>query len=544
MKTKSFVSLMLGWMALCVLGCDRPATTVSTPGRPAPVPASAGAGLRIAAGSENKSLEPIILDFARKNGLGLEIVYMGSVEIGQEIAKGRQCQFDAVWPASSLWIDMFDQAGVTKYAESIMRTPVIFGVRKSVAQSLGWIGHDVRVMDILKAAEARKVRFAMTSASQSNSGASAYLGFLSAFAGNPDVLLSEHLKSNSVRTLTKQFLGRVDRSVGSSGFLKDLLVEKYDTLDAMFNYEAMLIEANQTLIAQGREPLQAVYPIDGLTIADSALAYVNKGDAAREQTFKQLQQYLLSPPVQRQIMAQGRRTGVVGAGAEAADPRVFNLDWGIDLNKVLAPIRMPSGPVIREALELYQIAFRKPSCTFFVLDFSGSMRGRGETQLKDAMRTLLTPALASRYLLQPSAEDVTVVMPYSNEVVGEWVAEGNDPAVLDGVLAKIEAQGAMAGTYTHKALLRALAKANSYAATGKYHTSIVLMSDGEATDSLADFFRTIDSRGIGRDIPIYTILFAEAKEKDMKALAQGMGGKMFDGRKDVAKAFREVRGYN
>jgi len=72
----------------------------------------------------------------------------------------------------------------------------------------------------------------------------------------------------------------------------------------------------------------------------------------------------------------------------------------------------------------------------------------------------------------------------------------------------------------------------------------VLMSDGEATDSLSEFFRTIDSKRIGRDIPIYTILFAEAKERDMKALADGMGGRMFDGRKDVAKAFREARGYN
>ena len=30
----------------------------------------------------------------------------------------------------------------------------------------------------------------------------------------------------------------------------------------------------------------------------------------------------------------------------------------------------------------------------------------------------------------------------------------------------------------------------------------------------------------------------------MKALAEGMAGKMFDGRKDMAKAFREAKGYN
>ncbi len=205
---------------------------------------------------------------------------------------------------------------------------------------------------------------------------------------------------------------------------------------------------------------------------------------------------------------------------------------------------MPAGPVIREALELYQIAFRKPSCTFFVLDFSGSMRGRGEEQVKEAMRTLLTPAIAARNLLQLSPEDLTVVMPYSDRVAGEWMLAGNNPKDLDDLLAKIENQGPMAGTYTHRAVLQALAKAKEYASTGKYHTSIILMSDGEATDSLQEFFATVERERIGRDIPVFTVLFGDAKERDMKALAQGMAGKMFDGRKDMARAFREAKGYN
>jgi Ca-activated chloride channel family protein len=344
--------------------------------------------------------------------------------------------------------------------------------------------------------------------------------------------------------LIKRFLGTVNRSAGSSGFLKDLMIERYDLLDAMVNYEAMMIEANQALVAQGREPLYAIYPTDGLTIADSPLAFVDKGDPMKEQAFKKLQQHLLSPTVQRRIQAQGRRTGLVGLGAETADAHVFNPDWGLDLNRVLSPVRMPGGPVIREALELYQVAFRKPSCTVFVLDFSGSMRGKGEEQVKEAMQQLLDPTVAKRNLLQLTPDDVTVVMPYSETVVAEWVVQGNAPQALGELMARIASQGPMSGTYTHKALLQALAKAKTHASTGKYHTSIILMSDGEATDSLTDFFRTVDQQRIGRDIPIYTVLFGQAKERDMKALADGMAGKMFDGRQDMAKAFREAKGYN
>jgi Ca-activated chloride channel family protein len=538
----SLISAFIGVLAVLALtGCGE--RDQSDPGHPS-TRGARGVALGIIAGSENKSLEPIVQEFARRNGVAITMTYMGSVEIGQELAKGTQCPFDAVWPAASLWIDLFDSAKVTRSAASIMRTPVVFAVKKPVAQSLGWLGKEVRVMDILKAAETRKVRFAMTSATQSNSGATAYLGFLSAFAGNPEVLTSENLQGAETRALIKKFLGAVNRSAGSSGFLKDLMVERYDSLDAMVNYEAMMIEANQALVAQGREPLYAIYPVDGLTIADSPLAFVNKGDVTKEEVFKQLQQYLLSPEVQRQIQAQGRRTGLVGMGAETADARVFNPDWGVDLGRVLTPVRLPGGPVIRDALELYQVAFRKPSCTVFVLDFSGSMRGKGEEQVKEAMQTMLEPAIARRNLLQLTPDDVTVVMPYSESVVAEWSVEGNDPGALAELMVKISAQNPMSGTYTHKALLHALGRAKTYASTGKYHTSVILMSDGEATDSLQDFFRRVDAERIGRDIPIYAVLFGQAKERDMKALADGMAGKMFDGRKDMARAFREAKGYN
>ncbi len=544
LKNRLLLPVTCGLSALlCLAGCGQKPAQESAGAAP-DGSNSRGGNLSIVAGSENKSLEPIVQEFARRRGVGVSMAYMGSVEIGHELAKGTQCQFDSVWPAASLWIDLFDLSRVTRSSESIMRTPVVFAVKKPVAEALGWIGKEVRVMDILNAAEARKVRFAMTSASQSNSGASAYLGFLTAFAGSPDVLTSEHLKDDKLRVLIKKFLSSANRSSGSSGFLKDLMVERYELLDAMVNYEAMVIEANEALVAQGKEPLYVIYPVDGLTIADSPLAFVDRGDKSKEQLFKELQQYLLSPDVQRQIQAKGRRTGLIGMGSETADTRVFKPEWGIDLARVITPVRMPGGPVIREALELYQVAFRKPSCTFFVLDFSGSMRGKGEEQVKEAMRTLLTPAIASRYLLQLSPEDVTVVMPYSDGVIAEWVAQGNDPMALDELLAKIESQGPMAGTYTHKALLQALERAKTYASTGKYHTSVILMSDGVATDSLDEFNQTIDRQRIGRDIPIYSVLFGEAKERDMKALADSMAGRMFDGRKDMAKAFREAKGYN
>ena len=112
----------------------------------------------------------------------------------------------------------------------------------------------------------------------------------------------------------------------------ELLLTHYEQFDAVINYEALVIEANQQLIAQGKVPLHVFYPADGLTIADSPLAYINHGDAAKEQAFLKVQaaNHLTTRPNNRSSQS-GRRVGRVGMQLDTADRRVFNPDWGIDV---------------------------------------------------------------------------------------------------------------------------------------------------------------------------------------------------------------------
>jgi Ca-activated chloride channel family protein len=163
---------------------------------------------------------------------------------------------------------------------------VVFAIRRGKAAELGWVGRSVRVRDLLEAIRAGRLTFMMTSATQSNSGASAYLGFLYALAGNPEVLSSADLSSESLKRDIRDLLAGINRSSGSSGWLKDLFLAS--NYDAMVNYESVVIEANQELTRQGREPLYALYPVDGVVIADSPLGYVGHGDAHKEEYFRKL----------------------------------------------------------------------------------------------------------------------------------------------------------------------------------------------------------------------------------------------------------------
>ncbi|MEL7058763.1 MAG: substrate-binding domain-containing protein [Acidobacteriota bacterium] len=536
-----FVRLFCALLCLSFVACGDGSVELSS--ERSEEGSSRGVTLRIVSGSENKALEPLIEDFARRQGATIDVDYLGSVDISLGLEQGAGLEYDAVWPANSLWIVLGDTQNVVKHEKSILRSPVVFGVRKSLAQELGWTERDVRVEDVLDAAESGRLRFAMTSATQSNSGASAYFGFLSALAGSPEVLTGDDLDDATMRSKVGRLLRAVDRSSGSSGWLAEMFLERWPRFDAMVNYEAIIIETNRELEARGHEPLWTVYPVDGLTIADSPLGYVDKGDGAKERLFLDLQEYLLSDRVQQRISELGRRTGLVGLAA--ADPRVFRADWGIDTERVISPVPVPEEPVVRAALELYQTSLRKPSLTAYVLDFSGSMRGEGEKDLKDAMTTLLDPEIAKRYLLQPSETDIHIVVPFDGKPRRTWTAVGNDPAVLSELLGRVLEESSGGGTNIYRGTAVALQQMAAYEdRMGDYFPAVILMSDGRSQSGDGVLEAARRNLSFGQDVPIFTIAFGKADPRQLEALSESSAARSFDAKGDLVKAFRKAKGYN
>jgi Ca-activated chloride channel family protein len=497
---------------------------------------------RLLTGTENREeITPILERLADQENVKLEIDYQGSVDTMITLQQGAK-NYDAVWPASSIWVALGDTQHIVQQSQSIMRSPVIFGVKRSVAERLGWIGRDVTVEDILAAAESGQLRYMMTSATQSNSGAMAYLGYLSAFAGHPQVLTSDMLHDPAVLAQTKSILRTVNRSAGASGFLKDLFLRQYDNYDGMVNNESAIISANQRLVAEGREPLYAIYPVDGLAIADWPLGFVDQGPAEKAEFFTKFQTYLLSDDVQRELLGLGRRTGP-GIHPLDADPEVFNPEWGIDLERVIQPITTPSKEVINEALVLYQTELRKPSFTVYCLDFSGSMKGDGEKDLEEAMGILLDPEQASQYLLQPSPGDITVVIPFEGEVLNQWMTEGSDPSSLREILTQVVEQSTGGTTNIYAPVIAGL-DAMEGVSLDEYSPAIILMTDGESNHGkFSDLEKRLEQESDGA-VPVYAVMFGDANEDQLDDIADATWGDVFDGRKDLIGALRKARGYN
>lgn len=380
-----------------------------------------GETLRILSGSENEELEQILEACEKSTGVNIEVTYKGSVDIMRELKNGAP-GYDAVWAASSLWLSLGDEKHIVKHDESICTTPVIFGIKQSVAEELGFTDGEVSIKDILAAIEDGKLTFCMTSATQSNSGASAYIGFLYSLLGKSDALTNDDLAKPELKEQITKLLSGVERSSGSSGWLKDMFLA--GDYDAMVNYECLIIDADRELVQEGREPLYAVYPYDGLSIADSPLGYLDHGSEKKEEAFLKVQEYLLSDEAQSGIEATGRRISLNGVSEQ--NKAVFKQEWGIDTERILSPITMPSADMLMNALNLWQSSFRKPSLTVYCLDFSGSMEGEGNSQLLSAMQQVLVQKYAEANLLQAAEGDVNIVVTFDDDILNVYTSEGSD----------------------------------------------------------------------------------------------------------------------
>lgn len=489
---------------------------------------------RMIVSSENEDLGELLQEFAKEKEVNLEIEYAGTLDIMEKLNSGEV--FDSVWASNSIWLYMLDNVS-TSNSKSTSINPVVFAIRKSKAEKLGFIGKDIYTEDIVNAIRSGELTFSMSNPTQTNTGATAYLGLLSTLSGNPEVLTESNLQDENLKSELVTLFSGLERSSGSESFLEEMFLN--GSYDAVVTYEFSIININKELEAKGEESLYVLYPIDGVSISDSPLAYINNKDDNKKEFFTALQEYILSDEGQAELAARGRRTWYGGINPNA-DKTVFNPSWGINTEKYIVPVKYPSTSIIRQALGMYQTEFRKPIHTVFCLDYSGSMYPDGYQQLIDAMSYILDEAKASENLLQFASKDKISIIPFNGRILGEWHTDnGTDTSELINNILSLSPTGA---TNIYDSSTRALEILEDEDIS-TYNLSIVLMTDGMSNmGSYSTLSRKY--KEIGKDIPIYSIMFGDAYEQDLMQVANLTNAKVFDGRLDLLRAFKEVRGYN
>ena len=480
---------------------------------------------------ENRVLEDTIKKYLSKNDFDVKIVYADNLEIVDKLNSGEK--YDAIWASNSIWLDSLKNIS-TSDSKSTSITPITFGIKKSKAEELGLIGKNVKMNDILNLIKNKKLTFSMANPITTNSGASSYLNILSTLAGNPDVLKSSDLKNEKLKEDLKNFFSGLVRTSGDEDFLETSFIN--GDYDAAFTYESSIININKELTRQGKEILYAIYPIDGVSVSDSPLLYINNHNDKKKEAFIKLQEFILSGEGQELLLNMGRRTWY-GGTTDKAPKDVFNKDWGIDTTKYISPIKYPSMDVIKEALLLYQTRLKKPVHVVFCLDYSGSMFGEGIHDLKEAMDYIFSDK-ANANMIQFTELDKIDVIAFGSHVNNPWSARGNDTKELINKINNYELDGA---TSLFPAAEKALDLLKNE--SNEYNTSVIVMTDGEGN---VGTYQSLENKykSLGKEIPIYSITFGDASQEQLLKMSTLSNGKVFDGRNNLLEAFKTVRGYN
>gem|GEM_PF-137830 len=490
------------------------------------------ATLTVLGGSELSDLKPILDDVAKSSGVRLDLKYTGTLDGTESLLSGAS-RPDLVWFSSDRYLRLQDGLkGRLLASEKIMLSPVVLGVKRSLARKWGWESGRVSWKDIAAKAASGELQYGMANPAASNSGLSALIGVVAAVSGKGDAVTAADVQAPALRGF---FKGQALTS-GSSGWLADAYVQDQGRLSGLINYESVLLSLNAggTL----REPLTLIYPRDGLITADYPLILLEK---ARQPEYDKLVSALKSPEVQRRIMAETRRRPVNSAVTLGSDfPAGLNIE-----------LPFPgSASALNAVLDAYLQDTRRPANTIFVLDVSGSMEGERIEALKTSLLGLsgADDTLTGRFTGFASRERVTF-LPFSSNVEAAQVTEiGSDAAskaaALRTLSQRVSALELGGGTNIYGALEAAYRQAEQ-APAGRY-TSIVLMTDGESNrgPSPAQFRRFYQALpASSQAVKTFTILFGDGSKEAMNDIATLTGGRTFDGTKDLQAAFKQIRGY-
>ncbi|MEK8032891.1 VWA domain-containing protein [Ideonella sp. DXS29W] len=518
------------FLVACVLlaACSRRDDAAANGPTAPSTPTAGGGSFSILAGSELKEMAPALTQAALAAGVSLQLSYAGTLDIVERINGGER--FDAILPPNGAYPTLaLAQPPVAR--DKLFYSRVALGVKPDKARQLGWDRQPPTWADIARAASTGKLRYAMANPTASNTGMSALFAVASAAAGK-----TEDLRADEVDTPTiKAFLAGQSLTAGSSGWLAEAFGQDAGTLDAMVNYESVLLQANARRAPA--DALQLIYPRDGVISADYPLMLLN---AARRADYDKLVQAYKATPFQREAVAAAfLRPSNPEASANAALP-----------TQAVSELAFPNNlQVIDEVLSAYQSEWRRPTTSILVLDVSSSMYGKRLEGMRDALLMLAgadSSRASARYARFQAREKVALIT-FSDKVASpRWVrfegarAEAGHAEVRSFASA-MKADGRTA-VYSALDAAERLARDEARQEPGRF-ISILLLTDGESNSGLRydEFKRRWSGPG---PVRVFPILFGEGNVREMDGVAQLTGGRTFDARKTaLTQVFKEIRGY-
>lgn len=492
--------------------------------------------LVIVAATELRDMESLIQRASADLGFEIEMQYPdGTIANSVSLKEGAfDGVFDATWFATNKYVDLYGADTKQGPSTSVATSPIAFGVHAAKARELGWTNKQPTWDDITTAVKEGKFSYGMTDPSRSNSGFSALVSVATANADTGAALQLTDMPG--LQEPLQSFFEGQKMTAGSSGWLEDSFVSDPGHVDAIINYESVLLQMKK----QGSTDIEVVVPADGVVTADYPLAPLAqpRSPEAAEQTSRLVE-----------WLKEHNKDIVTDTMRRPADPAVQLLSEHQKNNLIELPFPARQS-VAEDLLDTFKNELRAPGRTVFVLDKSGSMEGDRMASLHGILQDLVagTAKTQTGPVGFHNRERITVIG--FNSTVDQPVTtefRKNDATKSKELTNAITSLKPYGQTAIYDALITAYRQFQEEPPKDGEIPSIVLMSDGGSNtgakyQDFVEFHQTLSPEQ--RRIPVFVILYGEANAKEMEQVATLTGGKAFDAQGgDLGGAFKEIRGY-
>jgi len=471
--------------------------------------------------------------------------------------------FQALAPDSSLWLNQLEQRwaelqdadvgeeaqipiGNRRFSNPVRfaTSPVVIVAWEGVARELGWPERPVGWQQVQgRATEDPNFKWNHPSTSH----ASGLLATLAEFYAGAN--LTRGLTPEAATDLqTLEYVRAVESTVRFYGEGEEVIVERLAAegrgfLDAFVAQERVVIAWNQS--HQG-ERLVAIYPAEGTLWADHPLALLELGDPGeassitvtdnQRRTFQAFAQFLISPDVQRQLLAAGYRPADLSIALDESGSPFADTE-AVDWRQPRTTLQIPPATVVEVVQNVWWYT-KRPTNVYLVVDTSGSMSGAKLERTKEALTAFVSQIRGDRDQvgLIEFGTDVKQFQPL-------WSVDDRSRRDLSARIDRMEADG-------ETALIDAVWEAydNLQRSGGaEAINAIVVMTDGRENASVysaSDLQRRFEQeRAV--TVVVFTIAFGSDADEDLLQQVARIGNGQFRraDETDIEELYRIISTY-
>ena len=464
-------------------------------------------------------------------------VQVTSVDAGQAVTQLASGSGPTLWiPDDKVWTNVLADQGNANYQNncvSVAESPLVIGMWREVAESLGWPGLPLGWLDIGSLAADPSAwnyysggelgdafRLGHTHPGLSATGADTLLAVVHAAQAKTEAVTSSDIQQPIVQASVGAFEGGVTWFSSDTASLGNTMSARgISYLSAAIMYES-------TVVQVGNGNIVPVYPLEGTFMATHPACVNDSANADLQAGAEAFRDYLVGVDGQDTAVSAGLRpvndTITIGAPLDAAN--------NIDLNQPATVFSAPSVETVYAVQELWQTA-RKDVNLVMLLDTSGSMRGSKMSGMLDAAIT---------FVEQMGDDDYISIIAFSTEpqLIVRHEPLGKSREKVINAIKSLQARG-------DTTLFDAIGDGSGLIAeTSSVDTTnaMVVLTDGQDTRSYRFNSGSAAQAALSSNATVFTIAYGnDADENTLSSLATQANGNFYQGDEaSIAAIYEEM----